>query len=145
MNGGRLVPLINGVEPAWANLICSIAGFPENGIVAIDYGDKQVMEDIMAAGQMPVARGYGNITAEGCSITLLMSSVEAIRKASLTGRLQDIAPFTISVNFIPYTGGTLIRHKLKNCQFTENKVSTKQGDTKVEVPLPLIVSHIDWI
>ncbi len=143
MNGLRTPPLINGVEPAWANIIVGIAGVPETAITAISYKDAQTIENLYGAGQNPVARGYGNIEPTA-SITLLTSAVEALRAASLTGRLQDIAPFTISVNYIPINGGTLIRHKIKNVQFLEDGVDAKQGDTKIERTLPLIPSNIDW-
>lgn len=143
MNGLRTPPLINGVEPAWANIIVGIAGIPETAVTAISYKDEQEIENIYGAGQLPVARGYGNIVPTA-SITLLTSAVEALRAASLTGRLQDIAPFTISVNFIPVNGGKLIRHKIKNVQFMNDGVDTSQGDTKIERQFDLIPSHIDW-
>ncbi|MDR2557039.1 MAG: hypothetical protein LBC49_04920 [Bacteroidales bacterium] len=143
MNGIRKLPLINGVEPSWANLVIGIAGVVESGITKIDYGDEQVMEDIYGAGQLPVARGYGNITSK-CSVTLLRSSVEAIRAASLTGRLQDIDPFNITVSFIPVGGnGTITTHTIRNCQFTSDTLAISQGETKNETEFTLICSHID--
>lgn len=143
MNGLRQVPLINGVEPSWANLAVSIASLPENAIVAIEYDDDQDKENIYAAGQTPIARGYGNIKPNA-SITLLRSAVEAIRASAPNGRLGDIAPFDIVVQFIPQEGGTIITHKLRNCEFLKDSVSTKQGDMKIETNLPLIISHIEW-
>jgi len=145
MNGLRTPPLINGVEPAWANLIVNIAGFPEERLVGIDYGESQNIENIYAMGQNPIARGYGNIEPSA-SITVLRSAVENIRAASPTGKLQDIAPFDIIVQYIPMNAqtGTITTHRLRNCQFTEDKVSLKQGDTKMETSLPLIISHVDW-
>lgn len=143
MNGLRQVPLINGVEPSWANLTVSIASLPENAITAIDYDDDQDMENIYAAGQTPIARGYGQIKA-GAKITLLRSAVESVRASSPTGRLQDIAPFDIVVQFIPMDGGTIITHKIRNCQFRKDSVSTKKGDMSIETDFDLITSHIEW-
>lgn len=143
MNGLREVPLINGVEPGWANLIVNIAGFPESAIAMINYEDDQVIENIYGAGQTPVARGYGNITSKA-SMTLQRSAVEAMRAASTTGRLQDIAPFDIVVVFVPIGGTLLITHKIRNCQFTKDGLDIKQGDTKNEVTLDMVVSHIEW-
>ncbi|MDR3226051.1 MAG: hypothetical protein LBT56_00065 [Prevotellaceae bacterium] len=143
MNGIRHLPLINGVEPSWANLVVAIAGVPEVGITKIDYADKQTIDNVFGAGQRPVSRGYGNIEAS-CSITLLRSSVEAIRTASTTGRLQDIANFDIIVCFIP-VGSTLItRHTVRNCQFKDDSLAIAQGETKNETTFELICSHIDW-
>lgn len=143
MNGLRAIPLINGVEPAWASLVVNIAGFPEIGIRAINYKDEQEMENIYGAGQRPIARGYGRITASA-GITLLRSAVEAIREGSLTGRLQDIAPFNIVVQFLPVNGGKIITHKLRNCQFKSDELSLSEGDMSNETQFELLVSHIEW-
>lgn len=143
MNGLRTPPLINGVEPAWANLVVNIAGFPEVGIRAIEYKDEQEMENIYGAGQVPVGRGYGRITPTA-SVTLLRTAVEAARTASPTGRLQDIAPFNIVIMFLPINGGKIIKHKLRNCQFKTDELSVSEGDMSNETQLELILSHIDW-
>ena len=34
------VPLINGVEPAWGDIVAAANGVPFVGITAIKYGDK---------------------------------------------------------------------------------------------------------
>jgi len=143
INGIRTVPLINGVEPAWGNLTVNIAGVPAVAINAIDYDDSQVIEDHHGAGQYPISRGYGNITATG-KMTLLMSEVEAIRASSPSGRLQDIAPFDIIVSYAPQGSTRIINHKLRNVQFKNNPVSQTQGSTKTEIGLDLIISHIEW-
>jgi len=141
VNGLRY-PLINGVEPSWANLVVNIDGVPVMGITGIDYDDAQVIDGIKGAGQVDIARGYGNIDTKA-SITLLRSEVEAIRAASTTGRLQDIAPFEIMVCFVPMNGTTLITHKLRSCQFKNDAMSIKQGDTKNELTLEMIC-RVDW-
>lgn len=143
MNGLRSVPLINGEEPAWANLTVNIAGFPEHGIRKIDYKDSQTIENIYGAGQNPVGRGYGRIEPS-CTVGLLRKAVESIREASPTGRLQDIAPFDIVVMFVPVQGGKIIKHKVRNCQFTDDSLSISEGDTSNETDFELVPSHIEW-
>jgi hypothetical protein len=143
LNGIRYTPLINGVEYGWGSVVVNIAGVPEIGVTAIEFADKQVMENIYAAGQQPVGRGYGKIESTA-SITLLKSSVESIRAASATGRLQDIAPFDIVVCFANNGNPRIIKHVVKNCQFTEEAFNGKLDDTKFEIPLPLLPSHIIW-
>ncbi len=140
---GLRYPMINGVEPSWSNLVVNIGGSPVTGITGIDYSDDQVIENVMGAGQVPVSRGYGNIEPKA-SITLLRSEVEVIRQASSTGRLQDIAPFEIIVCFMPMNGGATVTHKLRNCQFKNDALSMKQGDSKNEVTLDL-ACWIQWI
>lgn len=142
MNGIRHTPLINGVEPAWANLTINIAGIPETGITAIDYGSTMEKENVYGAGQNPVARGYGKIESTA-SITLLRSAVESIREASHTGKLQDIAPFDIIVQFIPVQGGKIITHKIRNCEFKDDNLSIGKDDMSIETEFELLPSHIE--
>ena len=139
----RHMPLINGVEYGWASITANIGGIPEVAITAISYSDKQTIDNIYGAGQHPIGRGYGKIEASA-SITLLMSAVESIRSASLTGRLQDIAPFDVVVTFIAPGDAKIIKHVIKNCQFTEDTFDAKVDDTSFEISLPLLPSHIIW-
>lgn len=144
MNGLRYTPLINGVEPSWADLKVNIAGTPVVGITKIDYSQKQTKENIYGAGQTPVSRGYGNIDSSG-SFTLLRSEVEAIRVAAPLGNLNDIAPFDIIVAHIPLNGGRIITHRLLSCEFTEDANSLSQGDVKNETAFPLIIGDIKFV
>ena len=66
------VPLINGVEYGWADIVLAINGVPVTGITAISYGEKQDVSNIYGAGRYPVARGKGRITPTA-KITLLAS------------------------------------------------------------------------
>ncbi len=141
MNAIPTIPMINGVEHSWASVMFSIAGVPVAGITSIEYGDEQEMENIYGVGCEPVARGYGNIKAEA-NVTLLRTTIENLRAASPTGRLEDIAPFPIIVSWIPVNGQKMKNDILQNCQFLEDRVNLKQGDTKNEQTLNLIVSHI---
>ncbi|MCL2291226.1 MAG: hypothetical protein FWC34_11100 [Bacteroidetes bacterium] len=141
MNGHRLIPMINGVTPSWATMQVLIEGVPVTGITAINYDDKQNIENVYGAGQHPVCRGYGNIEPTA-DITLYRDEIESIRKSSPTGRLQDIAPFDIVVAFLPIGGAKIANHIIKNCQFLDDGVEAKQGDTKNEKQLNLLPSHI---
>lgn len=136
------VPLINGVEYGWADVVCAINGVPITGITAFSYSDKQVVENLYGAGRYPVSRGRGRITATA-KITLLASEVLAIQSQSVNGRIQDIAPFDITVTYLP-DSGVIHTDKIRNCQFDENTREVKEGDTHIAVELPLIPSHIDW-
>ena len=136
------IPLINGVEYGWADIVFAINGVPVTGITAISYSDKQDMTNIYGAGRYPVARGKGRITPSA-KITLLGSEVLAIQSQSINHRIQDIAPFDITVTYLP-DSGIIHTDKIRNCQFVENKRDVKEGDMSIPVDLELIVSHIDW-
>lgn len=134
-------PLVNGESYAWAQIVCTIAGVPVVGITEITYKEKQEKKNNYGAGNRPVSRGYGKKEPEA-SITLYLEELEAIRKATPTGSILDIAPFAINVTFIPSNGAGTITHVLNNAEFLEDPVETKEGDTEVMCKLPLIISHI---
>ena len=134
--------MINGVAYEWGDITVNIAGVAVTGITAIEYDEKQEMENHYGAGRYPVARSKGKISCSA-KITLLMQEVETLQASTTNGRLQDIAPFDIVVAYLP-ENGTAVTHKIRNCQFSENVRTWKQGDMKQEVVLPLIVSHIEW-
>ena len=67
----------------------------------------------------------------------------ALQRQAPNGRLQDIAPFDITVSYLPESG-IITTDKIRNCQFDENKVDWKEGDLNQQVELPLIPSHIEW-
>ena len=136
------IPLINGVEYGWSDVVLCINGVPVAGITAISYGDKQDMQNIYGAGRHPVGRGKGRITPSA-KITLLMSEVVAIQSQSVNGRIQDIAPFDITVSYLP-ANGKIVTDKIRNCQFVENKRDTKEGDMSIPVELELLPGFIDW-
>ncbi|MCC3159519.1 hypothetical protein LJ737_19915 [Hymenobacter sp. 15J16-1T3B] len=137
-----MTPLINGVAHSWADINVQCLGKTIPGITAISYEDEQTKEDNYGQGSNPVSRGYGQNKAKA-SITVEAKEVERLQEAVPTGRLQDIPPFPVVVAFVNPANKTVI-HKLMNCEFTKNSRDVKAGDTKIEVELPLIVSHIEW-
>lgn len=126
----------------WGSIVTNIAGVPVTGITAVEYGEDQEVVNVHGAGRYPVGRSKGRITPTA-KVTLLMQEVEAIQSQTLNGRIQDIAPFDIVVCYLP-ENGQVVNHVIKNCQFKSNKRTWKEGDTKQEVELELVVSHILW-
>lgn len=140
MNG---IPLINGNEYSWGDIVCSIAGLPMIGITGIEYNDEQEVTDNYGAGRYPISRSKGRITCNG-KITLYSSEVNALVKKTPNGRLQDLGAFDIIVSYIPDEGGIVVTDKLRNCQFKKNGRSWSEGDTSKTVDLDLNISHIEW-
>ena len=136
------IPLINGRTYDYASIIVNIMSVPVAGIPAIEYSDEQEIEDNYGAGTMPVNRGFGKYKATA-KLTLFMEEVEAITALAINGRLQDIPEFDIIVAYVN-SGNVPVTHKLRNCRFKSNNRKAKSGDTKIEVELDLIVSHITW-
>ena len=142
MVGNNGVPFVNGKLYDWADIVLVIAGVPVTGITGIEYKDDQDIVTKYGAGRYPVGFAQGRITSTG-KITLYQEEVEAMQRQSLTGRLQDIAPFDIIVSYLPDTGIVSI-DKLRNCMFKNNGRGWKEGDTGQEVEIDLVMSHIQW-
>jgi hypothetical protein len=135
-----LIPLVNGESYTWAQIIVNIGGVPIAGVKAIKYKTSQEKVNNYGSGSSPVSRGRGRKEVSA-SITLEMAEVEALRASSTTKDLLDIAPFDIIIAWLP-TNGAIVRKTLKNCEFTEDLMESKEGDTTIDIELPLIVSHI---
>ena len=136
------IPLINGVEYSWGDIVAAANGVPFVGITAIKYGDSQDVQNNYGAGRHPVSRSKGRIPPSA-SRTLYQSEVVALQRQAPNGRLQDIAPFAITVSYLPESG-IISTDKIRNCMFTENKVDWKEGDLNQQIELTLIPSHIEW-
>lgn len=144
-------PLINGFEYSWTNIGVFINGIlPTLGITAIDYSQTAVLENLYGYGNQPIARGSGNYSAE-LSLTLYRSEINALILAARQqnplnslGEISQILPFDISVSYARGDGSGITTDILRNCQFTDNKVSSKQGDTSITTQLTLVLSHIEW-
>lgn len=136
------IPMVNGMLYSWADIVLAISGVPVTGITAIEYSDSQDVVNKYGAGRHPVGRAKGRITPTA-KITLYQEEVEAIQAQSVNGRIQDIAPFDITVNYLP-DSGIVKTDKIRNCQFSANSRKWKEGDTGQEVELELVPSHIEW-
>ena len=136
------IPLINGILYSWADIVVAIAGVPVTGITAIEYGDDQEVNNMYGAGRHPTGRAKGRITPSA-KITLYQEEVEVIQRQAPQGRIQDIAPFDITVTYIPESGIVTV-DKIRNCSFKSNKRAWTEGDTGKTVELELLPSHIEW-
>lgn len=135
-------PLINGIAYSWAQIKVSIGGVEVIGITKITYEDDQEKQNNYGRGNDPVSRATGKTTCTG-SITLHMVEIEALQKASSTGRIQDLPAFPVFISYIP-NGGILVRHTLEYAEFTKNSRDVSQGDMEIGVELPLIIGSIKW-
>lgn len=135
------IPIINGVNYSWANISLILFGTPVVGILAIEYKRKQKKTNNYGAGQQPVSRGYGDYEYEG-SIELYMDTWKSIIQNSPNRDPLLIPPFDIPVTFSG-TGVLTTKDVLRACEFTEDDMSTKSGDTKITIKVPLIIGSID--
>ena len=137
------LPLINGKAYEFADITCVILGTPILGVTAIEYGETDNSENIYATGRYPVARGFGQIEPTA-SITILMNEVMNIVSVAPNGRIQDIPEFDIIVTFTDVNLIPVV-HKIRNCRFKTNMITSATGDTSIPMDLELIISHIEFV
>jgi hypothetical protein len=133
-------PLINGINYSWANIQLILFGSPIVGITEISYKRSQKKENNYGMGSEPVSRGYGQKTYEG-SITIYYDEWKRILASSPNGDPTLIPPFPIQVLF-EGTGVSYTVDKLLACEFTEDPMDSKTGDTAIKVKIPLIIGSI---
>lgn len=134
-------PLVNGVNYSWVNVSLILFGAPVVGIVAIDYKRKQEKKNNYGAGKKPVSRGYGREEYEG-SIELYLDEWKAIIAASPNRNPNEIPMFDIPVTFSG-DGVLTMKDVLRSCEFMEDAVEMKEGDTRFTVKVPLIIGDIN--
>lgn len=136
-------PLVNGVRHSWSSIRINMLGRTITGVASINYDDTQNMENQYGAGNMVSHRGVGNYEAVA-NIELYQFEVVGIQAASLGKRIQQIAPFDITVTYLEEGSDQLVVDVIRNVQFKKNSRSLNQGDMMSKVPLELIVSDIKW-
>ena len=137
------IPLVNGKQYEYADITMIVLGTPILGVTNIEYGEEDNIENVYATGRYPIGRGYGQITPMA-KVTILMNEVMNIVSQSHNGRLQDIPEFDIVVSFTDVNLIPVV-HKIKNCRFKTNKLSTATGDTSIPMEMDLVPSHIEYV
>lgn len=128
---------------SWADIKAFMLGRMPTGITEITYKDNLPHEDVYGQGNVPVGYTVGNYKAEA-SITLLMGEVEALRRASPTGRLSSIRPFLITVAYIN-EDQIPVKHSF-TAKFTSDEGGGNNGNSNaLATTLPLkVVGMINW-
>jgi hypothetical protein len=136
---------INGKQYSWADVRVNVLGRTLQGISEIDYDDQEDVTSVKGSGKYPLGYTQGNYKATA-KMTLWMSEVEALSQSLPEGkRLQDIAPFDITVVYLDDETGNLVTHTLKTCKITKRSQKAGNGNAEaIAVPLELFVSTINW-
>lgn len=133
--------LINGKSYTHAQIVATIAGVPIASISEINYKEAQDKVNNYGLGVRPVSRGHGTIDANG-DVTMSMNDIEAIRDAAPNGSLLAVPAFKVTVTFV--NAQKVVTHELNNCEFTEDGVESKTGDTDIKMKFPLVISDINF-
>jgi hypothetical protein len=138
------VTIIDGPAIGWGNIEIVIFGFPLRQVTKLEFKRSQKKENLYGSGYKPIHRGYGQVEYTG-SIELYIDEWKRIIASSPERNPFLIQPFDITIVYtvkstnIP-TGQVDI---LRECEFSEDSMSTASGDTKILVSVPLIIGGID--
>ena len=133
--------LINGKGYSFASVQIGLLGNPlVIGIKGIEYGTTQAKQNVHGYGGQPVDRTHGQKNYEG-NITLTLKEVLRIREAAGKRSLVDVPPFPITVT---YANGedAATTDILTYAEFAEDRVTSTDGDTSIDVSIPLVIGPI---
>jgi len=134
--------MINGQEYAWEDIQIAVEGNsqPLTNVLGVEYASKRKHENLMGAGSEPVGMGRGNKDYEA-SITMRLGEVLKLQEAWGGDITKKV--FTVTVAFAN-EGGKQTVDQLLYCRINELKKGMKQGDTSMEVELPLTIAGIKY-
>lgn len=137
-------PAINGRFYSWASIRFNFLGMSVNTVVKISYGDEDEIKGVKGVGNKKIGYTQDNTEANG-SIGLLAETFEAlVRRLPPGKRIQEIAPFPITVSFVDDAGG-LNSHVLIGCKIIKNSREASAGSSDaISVESPLYIHDIDW-
>lgn len=112
-----------------------------NGVVIkatnVSYNPAQEKEYLHASGSEPNSIQAGNRTYEG-SLSMLQSSLDALKAATGVNHAIDIPGFTMIVAYGPTADGRPIQaDKLQGVEIDSSEKSMSQNDKNMEVELPI--------
>lgn len=114
------------------------------GVTAIEYGVKKDVKNNYGAGGEPVSQGAGRKDYEG-KIDLDIKEVLGILCAmGLPGDLTDIPAFDVVVIWGDDTENVTVTDVLIGCRFMEQKYSVKEGNSTVNVSIPLAIMKVQF-
>lgn len=135
---------INGQYYSYASIRFNFLGRSVTNVQAIKYEDMDEFKDVKGVGGEKIGYTQDNTTTEG-SITLLAETLEAMQRSLPSGkRIQDIAPFDITVSYQD-AAGILNTHVLERVKLTKNSREGSVGSADaLTVEIPLFITKINW-
>lgn len=132
----------NGMMFDWPSASITVKDVKLYGITKISYKQSRVKENNYGAGSNVIGRGTGRVEAEG-SLTIYAEEYYRLQDLAPEGDITQITAFDIPITFFNSSLQELT-HVLRNVEFKEMGVEVSEGDTKILMEIPLILSHIDF-
>jgi hypothetical protein len=131
-----------GVNYTWQNAAIILFNVPLVGITKISIKEKQSKTNEYGMGREPIYRGYGNKEYEA-SLSVYFDELVKWVNATSNGKILDIPYF----DFPMVLGGTRVLPQkviVRGAEFLESPFEVAQGDTKIIVDIPMVISGVDW-
>lgn len=126
---------------SWSEYRLFMGGRFVTGVRGVKYKASQDKVPIYGEGNEVLDYGYGNKKYEG-EITLLQNELEALIASSPNNDPLSLK-FTIVHSYVPSKGiGRIITDVCEDCEFLEIEKAMSQGDTFMEITIPLIIKKI---
>ena len=132
----------NTKDYRFADISVSIFGQKLSGFRGVSYKKKQEKSLLHAAGDEPIGIQRGNKSYEG-EISMLKSDYDAMNLAARTAGYDDIIDLPGFPIVIAYSNDTnLTVDTLLNVEFMEFDEGMKQGDSFIEMSIPILFTGI---
>ncbi len=136
-----LTPNKFGTFTGWNQLTCNLFGKDVEAFTKFSVSEKMDVENIYAAGNMPVGKGFGNYEASA-NITLKSPEFFALMTSVAPGkRIHDV---TGQLFGLFESGSVIYKVTVHNVVVTNPNIEVSQGDKSIDIDLELNCSHITW-
>lgn len=137
--------MFNSEEYAWKDMNVVVAGRAVTGITGLSYTTERVAEYNYGAGDNPHSVQKGNKSYPG-EITLNQSEIESLIRSVREQGAEDPTDisFDIIANYAKGVADSQVTDALRGCHITSLPKGWNQGETKMNVTLPLMILKIEY-
>lgn len=134
----------NSAEYSWKDITVTAMGRTFARVMEVEYDIEEDKKYIYGRGGKVRGIQGGNEKPAG-SLTLGQSEVEAmIREAQTTDPNAKLTDITFDVQIHYLKGVDLVKDRLVGCEFTKQPKSMKQGDSDMEIKLPIMMMDVQY-
>ena len=125
-------------DTQWSDQIAYVGGARCTKIEAVSFGVSRPLEELFGEGDEPIQLNEGNRKYSG-SITLLKQAYDELNDAAIAAGGRDILDLELDIVIVYKAKGArrMRTMTMVGVKFGDVKLDWKQGDTKMEVPLPV--------
>ena len=126
---------------SWADITVSIGGRVLTGVKELEYKETKEKEYLYGRGSKPHAIVHGNHSYEG-KLMLWQSELEALTKDAPDNDITNLN-LNITIAYTPSDNDDeVVVDIIEGAEFTENSKSMSQGDTSMEVEMPIMFINV---